>query len=136
MNTGSIFTLDINTGALTKILTGPQFLNVSWSPTGTALVYNRSTQGQLTTHYFNPKLKNSFVLPLSGNVSTCSWSGNENTLFCPVEKGIAQISLAASSQLTQLLTPGNLVVGRSLFFYEPYLFFWDDLTNNLYRLAL
>lgn len=141
--TSDLFILDTETKSLTQAIPDKDNLETKWSPDGSGLLYSYLSGGKfllhyssLTTGYQGPSL------PKSTSASKCTWSIDNETIYCAVDNSSNDEFFSFNTleqTLKTLKTDTSIkVLATDLFLSadEHYLFFKNSFDNSLYRLKI
>ncbi len=81
---GSVYTLDLKTKAINRILGGINGLITTISPDTKWLIYSGLNNGRLETSLFSLNTKSSTLLPFATLANKCVWTNKSDKFYCAV----------------------------------------------------
>lgn len=140
----TLFTLNVETKALEKILDSKNNLEMVPAADGKKLLYSYTDSYSGETNLYTTELANNQETPLNipGKASSCAWSVDNNTIYCARADSFFAVDTSLPDQSPRKLTkPGqggnfasinNLILTSS----EDYLIFVNTRDERLYGLGL
>ncbi len=137
----SLFDLNIETGALTKILENKNNLDVVWSPNGQRLIFSSTDaeSGESGLFVWDTADQTEANLDIRAQASKCVWSVNSTNIYCFAGSSLVTAEVDQTELEPKIIfTDPGFVRAETLILSgtEDYLIFRDSQTKKLYRLNL
>lgn len=146
---GSLFTFDIETGSLNRILANLSRLETQWSQDGQALLYSYSDPNKdvVLAYTILSNIGFETILPLKVSARKCTWSTDNQKIYCAVAKDnmspqkgekFVEVQLADSTMQSLKGTGVSKIKAENLSLSadNKYLFFKNSPSGNPYRLKI
>lgn len=144
---GSLMKISIDDGHLSRILSNLPALEINWSPDGQSLLYSYSNinKDRILSYKALGDSVTELNLPINAPASSCVWSVDNSSIFCPANKGTQTARDDGFVFLKISSIPQNLRMNNTskiktedlgLSADEKYLFFRNAYTGSFYRLRI
>lgn len=142
----SLFTLDIETGALRSVVDFKPNLEVVWSPSGQKIIYsyNNDPAQESNLYFMDLSSREEVELNITLDASKCTWGIDNKTVYCAGKDSFVTINTSSTSPIPENipnipkenLDSSAIATNLLLTSTEDYLIFRNSQNGKLYGLSL